>query len=259
MVNLLNSTSALDKFAEKIDFANLKGTPEDFYKAGIIFLEKGQFDDGILEFVKIIKLAPTDSELYRLAVKELKGMGFSDSDFGGDTSLKNDAQVDKKSVSGGTKFLIVFLAFIVGIFLLGTAASGFDGVIFILAFLGVPLLIIALIVGGAGFYVSEIIGNKKSQPLTNRTSFTKTDDGNALEKFIEKIDFSKLTEKPDHYYKTGIALIEKGQYDDGIIEFTKVIKTTSVEDELYAFAQKELEGMGFSKTDINGIRKHKNT
>lgn len=175
------------------------------------------------------------------------------------TKPKIDAQEGQtnNNANRGKKFLGGYLVFIILIVLICGITQGGDGLGLILAFVGGPLLIIALIVGGLGFYVSETVGNKKSQPSTNRASNTKKVDGNSLEKFIEKIDFSKLTEKPDYYYKTGVAFIEKGQYDDGIIEFTKVIKITSVEDELHAFAQKELENMGFSKTDIDGIRKQK--
>lgn len=80
MNNLPNSESALEKFAKKIDFANLDGKPEDFYKAGLTFVENGQFDDGIIEFVKIIKTATRQDLLFTNSVKELKSMGFSTAD-----------------------------------------------------------------------------------------------------------------------------------------------------------------------------------
>ena len=80
MNNLSNSESALEKFAEKIDFINLTGMPEDFYKAGLAFVKNGQFDDGIIEFVKIIKTISHQDSLFVDAVKELKSMGFSNSD-----------------------------------------------------------------------------------------------------------------------------------------------------------------------------------
>jgi len=80
MNSLSSSESALKKFAEKIDFAKLEGKPEDYYKAGLTFVENGQFDDGIIEFVKIIKTASHESVLFVNAVKELVSMGFSDAD-----------------------------------------------------------------------------------------------------------------------------------------------------------------------------------
>ncbi len=80
MNNSTNSESALDKFVEKIDFAKLDGKPEDFFKAGLAFVENGQFDDGIIEFVKIIKTVSHQDSLFVNAVKELTSMGFSDSD-----------------------------------------------------------------------------------------------------------------------------------------------------------------------------------
>ena len=80
MNSLSNSESALDKFAKKIDFANLTGNPADFYKTGLAFVENSQFDDGIIEFVKIIKTVSHEDVLFVNAVKELTSMGFSDDD-----------------------------------------------------------------------------------------------------------------------------------------------------------------------------------
>ncbi len=80
MSSLPNSESALEKFVEKIDFTKLEGNPEDFYKTGLAFVENGQFDDGIIEFVKTIKTVSHQDSLFVNAVKELKSMGFSDTD-----------------------------------------------------------------------------------------------------------------------------------------------------------------------------------
>jgi len=76
---------------------------------------------------------------------------------------------------------------------------------------------------------------------------------NALDKFAEKIDFTKLEEKPDDFYKAGLAFVENSQFDDGIIEFVKIIKTVSHEDVLFVNAVKELTSMGFSDDDISAI------
>lgn len=80
MSSLPNSESALEKFVEKIDFTKLEGNPEDFYKTGLAFVENGQFDDGIIEFVKVIKTTTLDNSLFQEVVKELKSMGFSSAD-----------------------------------------------------------------------------------------------------------------------------------------------------------------------------------
>jgi uncharacterized membrane protein len=84
-----NSGSGLSKFIEKTDIANLKGVPKDFYEAGIVFVEKGQFDDGIMEFVKVIKTASLEDNLYVLAQKELENMGFSKMDIENARQTKN--------------------------------------------------------------------------------------------------------------------------------------------------------------------------
>ena len=89
----------LNSFAEKIDFTNLEGMPEDFYKAGLSFVEKGQFDDGILEFVKVIKTAPPESEYYSLAKKELAKLGFFGNDLRGAEFSTNSNPSSKESAN----------------------------------------------------------------------------------------------------------------------------------------------------------------
>ena len=95
MNNSTNSESALDKFVEKIDFAKLDGKPEDFYKAGLAFVENGQFDDGIIEFVKIIKTVSHKDVLFVNAVKELTSMGFSDADI---SAISGDPEAVKNII-----------------------------------------------------------------------------------------------------------------------------------------------------------------
>lgn len=75
-----NSESILNKFIEKIDFTKLEGTPNDFYEDGLAFVKNGKFDDGIIEFVKIIKTVSRQDTLFANAVKELESMGFSVAD-----------------------------------------------------------------------------------------------------------------------------------------------------------------------------------
>lgn len=172
-----------------------------------------------------------------------------------DDSQKEGTEGKPRKNTGGLIAYYV-LIFLVSIFscptvILGAAVQS-NNILYGAVFIFVLLLIAPL------FFTNESRKNNESQSSMNGTPSAKTDDGNALEKFIEKIDFSKLTEKPEYYYKAGIVFLEKGQYDDGIIQFTKVIKITSVEDDLYASAQKELESMGFSKMDIESMRQAKN-
>lgn len=94
---------ALNSFAEKIDFTKLVGTPEGFFKAGLSFVEKGQFDEGILEFVKVIKTTPPESEYHRLAMKELAGMGFLENDLPGTALSMNNPTSSKESEEIGRK------------------------------------------------------------------------------------------------------------------------------------------------------------
>jgi len=94
--------SALEKFVEKIDFAKLDGKPEDFYKAGIAFVGNGQFDDGIIEFVKIIKTVSHQDSLFINAIKELKSMGFSNNDISvvtGVLEFKKDTDIEVHTVT----------------------------------------------------------------------------------------------------------------------------------------------------------------
>jgi hypothetical protein len=87
MNNTTNFASALDKFAEKIDFTKLEGNPDAFYKAGVAFVENGQFDDAIVEFLKIIKTVSHQESMFLDAVKELKSMGFSSTDISAITGI----------------------------------------------------------------------------------------------------------------------------------------------------------------------------
>ncbi len=95
MVNDSKSGNSLNEFVEKIDFTTLKGTPEDFCKAGLAFIENGQFDDSIQEFVKVVKTSSIDSPTFEQAVKELKSMGFSGADISAITST-SESEIDLK-------------------------------------------------------------------------------------------------------------------------------------------------------------------
>lgn len=126
MNNIKKTESALDKFVEKIDVSKPEGMPEDSYKAGLAFVENGQFDDGIIEFVKIIKTVPHQEALFADAEKELKSMGFSDIDIraiagipnseenlnttlvSDDNAQKEDTETNKKNAGG----LIAYYVFV---------------------------------------------------------------------------------------------------------------------------------------------------
>lgn len=100
MNNIKKTESALDKFVEKIDVSKPEGMPEDSYKAGLAFVENGQFDDGIIEFVKIIKTVPHQEALFADAEKELKSMGFSDIDIRAIAGIPNSEEnLNTKTVS----------------------------------------------------------------------------------------------------------------------------------------------------------------
>jgi hypothetical protein len=77
----------------------------------------------------------------------------------------------------------------------------------------------------------------------------------ALEKFIEKIDGMKLNKTAEEYYKVGSDYVAKNQYDDAIIEFTKVVRISStLKNKSYLSAQAELISMGFSEDDVKQVR-----
>ena len=126
MNNIKKTESTLDKFVERIDASKPEGMPEDSYKAGLAFVENGQFDDGIIEFVKIIKTVPHQEALFADAEKELKSMGFSDIDIraiagipnseenlnttlvSDDNAQKEDTESNKKNAGG----LIAYYVFV---------------------------------------------------------------------------------------------------------------------------------------------------
>ena len=75
--------------------------------------------------------------------------------------------------------------------------------------------------------------------------------------FAEKADNMSLTNAPEDFYKAGHSCLEKGSFDDAILEFVKTIKATSPRDELYDLARKELMSMGFSEADIRKVNQKK--
>ncbi len=80
-----------------------------------------------------------------------------------------------------------------------------------------------------------------------------SNSGGVLEKFLEKIDITNLEGKQEEFYNAGLAYVENGQFDDGIVEFLKVIISTSNQDLIYIKCEEELGSMGFSKDDIQAV------
>lgn len=83
-------------------------------------------------------------------------------------------------------------------------------------------------------------------------SDTSSTDG-ALEMVIQKIDRVNLKKTPKEYLKRGMEFVEKGEFNDAILEFAKVIRTSSPKEEYYQSAKKTLKEMGFSESDIKQI------
>ena len=119
-------------------------------------------------------------------------------------------------------------------------------------------------------YCAEIIKKEaivcrycgKDQPVLSEDEEVLSDDnsddgssGNALEKFIQKINSIKLDKPAEDYLKRGMALSEKLEFDDSILEFVKVIRVSMPEDKAYQTARKQLKAMGFSESDIRHISK----
>lgn len=111
-----------------------------------------------------------------------------------------------------------------------------------------------------------IFGNKQQvgKSIAGNSEFTENealtramDSGESLMGFAEKADSMSLTDAPEDFYKAGLAHLEKGSFDDAILEFVKTIKATLPRDGLYDLARKELMNMGFSEADISRVNQKK--
>ena len=71
---------ALNKFKQRINQENLDKPAEEYFKHGIEFMEKLEFDDAILEFVRVIRISSPQETIYQSAKKRLEEMGFSEAD-----------------------------------------------------------------------------------------------------------------------------------------------------------------------------------
>ncbi len=73
---------------------------------------------------------------------------------------------------------------------------------------------------------------------------------NSLEKFINQINQLTLNESAEDYYLKGETLMAKGEFDEAILEYVKVIRVSSPQEKWYLSAENGLKGMGFSESDI---------
>lgn len=161
--------------------------------------------------------------------------------------------------SSTQNFLKTYGLLILVLLVVSMVIFGADGLIFLLAFLGGPILFLILVTGGIGFMVSASRGNKYASPAPDING-SKVDGLHSIElgsdvlrQVSQKIEANLLDGSPEEFYKAGIIFIEKGQFDDGILEFVKIIKTALPDSELYKMAEKELMNMGFSEADIRKI------
>jgi tetratricopeptide (TPR) repeat protein len=86
------------------------------------------------------------------------------------------------------------------------------------------------------------------------TTTDPSDKGDGLEAFIAKINHMDLNESAELYQKRGDEFLKNNDFDDAILEFVKVIRISSPQDESYQAAQSALQKMGFSDADIWQIR-----
>ncbi len=75
----LNDT-VFERFIQQISAINLDRPAIDYLNQGAAFSGNFEFDNAILEFIKVIKLAAPDEHVYHVAKNELSKMGFSESD-----------------------------------------------------------------------------------------------------------------------------------------------------------------------------------
>ena len=78
--NTSSTSDALNKFTQRINEENLDKSAEEYFKHGIDFMKKLEFDDAILEFVRVIRISSPQETIYQSAKKQLEEMGFSEAD-----------------------------------------------------------------------------------------------------------------------------------------------------------------------------------
>jgi len=93
-----------------------------------------------------------------------------------------------------------------------------------------------------------------SAPIAAPINTADSDEGHGLESFIAKINHMELNESAEQYRKRGDGFMKSNQFDDAILEFVKVIRISSPQEEWYQAAQADLKKMGFSDADIRQVR-----
>ena len=83
--------------------------------------------------------------------------------------------------------------------------------------------------------------------------FDTPSNDNGLEIVIDRINHINLKKSAEEYYKHGIVLLKKNEFNDAIIEFAKAIRQSSPKEKWYQSAKEILEEMGFSEADIRHI------
>lgn len=74
------ASNALEKFIVIVNSMELNGDPAEYYKNAELLMEKNEFDEAILEYIKVIRVAPPQDKWSVSAQKGLKTMGFSEAD-----------------------------------------------------------------------------------------------------------------------------------------------------------------------------------
>jgi hypothetical protein len=76
----LPTNGALSRFIKIANQQTLKKSAEVYLQNGIELLEKSEFDDAILEFVKVFRKSSPPDKVYQSAKEQLRTMGFTDED-----------------------------------------------------------------------------------------------------------------------------------------------------------------------------------
>jgi hypothetical protein len=76
----------------------------------------------------------------------------------------------------------------------------------------------------------------------------------ALSRFIKIVNQENLNKSAEEYLQRGIKFMENSEFDDAILEFVKVIRKSSPQEQVYKTAEHQLKAMGFSEADINPVR-----
>ena len=78
--NKSTTDNALEIVIQEINRIELGEPAEEYFKRGMEFIEKNEFNDAILEFAKVIRKSSPKEEWYQSAKKNLQEMGYSEAD-----------------------------------------------------------------------------------------------------------------------------------------------------------------------------------